>query len=82
MAELLVAQKEGGDLPANEATQRLVKIPEQAFSDKEFPGHAAWIDEGWKLHRIVSKQGKLSWELYHLSVDPAERNDLLDASDF
>jgi len=79
MAELLVAQKEGGDLPANEESQRLVKMPEKIFSDTEFPGHAAWIDEGWKLHRIVNKRGKLSWELYHLSVDPAEKNDLVDS---
>ena len=40
---------------------------------------AAWIDDDWKLHRIVNKQGELSWELYDLSADPAEKTDLLNS---
>lgn len=42
-----------------------------------FPGHAAWIDGDWKLHRIENKQnGKLRWELYNLRSDPQEASDL------
>ena len=32
---------------------------------------------GWKLHRIEKKeQGAVTWELYDLSADPQEENDL------
>jgi hypothetical protein len=45
----------------------------------EYPGHAAWIDGDWKLHCITNKQGKVSWELYNLAVDPLEKNDVINA---
>jgi arylsulfatase A-like enzyme len=42
-----------------------------------FPGHAAWLDHGWKLHRIENKKtGAVRWELYHLDQDAQEANDL------
>jgi arylsulfatase A-like enzyme len=38
-----------------------------------FPGHAAWLDWPWKLHRIEDrKTGDVAWELYDLSADPDE----------
>jgi len=77
MAELLAAQQQGDDLPANEQTQRAAKLPNPAFSDSKFPGHAAWIDGDWKLHRIANKRSNISWELYDLSVDPAEKINVL-----
>lgn len=43
-----------------------------------FPGHAAWIEEGWKLHRIEAKgTSQVRWELYDLGSDPGESRDLL-----
>jgi arylsulfatase A-like enzyme len=40
------------------------------------PGHAAWMDNDWKLHRIVAKEGGApKWELYNLAADSAEAQD-------
>lgn len=44
-----------------------------------FPGHAAWIEDGWKLHRLEEKAtGEVRWELYDLARDPAETRDRLE----
>jgi arylsulfatase A-like enzyme len=43
----------------------------------QFPGHAAWLDGTWKLHRIENRNsGRVTWELYDLSTDPTEARDL------
>lgn len=43
-----------------------------------FPGHAAWVDWPWKLHRIQKKDGgDVTWELYNLATDPDEDHVLL-----
>jgi arylsulfatase A-like enzyme len=76
MAELLQAQKAGGDLPPHVSSQQAAELPAPPYPLDEFPGHAAWIDGHWKLHRITNKQGRVSWELYHLVTDPGEENDL------
>jgi len=72
MADLLAAQQAGRDLPAHESSQRAAKLPEQPFSSDEFPGHAAWIDGDWKLHRIADQRGRVKWELYDLAQDRVE----------
>jgi len=41
-----------------------------------FPGHAAWLDWPWKLHRIQAESGDVRWELYNLDRDPEEQHDL------
>ncbi len=77
MQELLAAQQKGNDLPPHEANQQAGELPGLADADRNFPGHAAWIDGDWKLHRIADKQQHVTWELYDLAADPAEENDLL-----
>jgi arylsulfatase A-like enzyme len=78
MDELLAEQKAGRE-PAD---------PKQLFSDAgkiakqhpldRFPGHAAWLDGSWKLHRIENaKSDGVKWELYDLAADPKESRDLL-----
>jgi arylsulfatase A-like enzyme len=53
------------------------KIAEQHPLDR-FPGHAAWLDGSWKLHRIENaKSDGVKWELYDLAADPKESRDLL-----
>ena len=43
-----------------------------------FPGHAAWLDGNWKLHRIEdAKTHHITWELYDLAADPDESRALL-----
>jgi arylsulfatase A-like enzyme len=49
-----------------------------APSDR-FPGHSAWLDCDWKLHRIEDKQGTVTWQLYDLAADAQEMKDLLSA---
>ncbi len=79
MAELLAAQQAGGDLPPNAASATAADLPNPPHSLDAFPGHAAWIDGNWKLHRI--EQGKkptIRVELYDLAADPQETNDLAE----
>ena len=51
---------------------------EPPYPTDHFPGHSAWIDGDWKLHRIENKQGKVKWELYNLANDPKETTDLAE----
>ncbi len=44
-----------------------------------FPGHAAWNAWPWKLHRIESATGGISFELYNLIDDPRESNNRYSA---
>lgn len=41
-----------------------------------FPGHAAWLDWPYKLHRIQDTGGGIKTELYKLDNDSLEENDL------
>lgn len=73
MRELMEAQKKGEE-PSDPL--RLAadagKIGDPVPLNK-FPGHAAWLDWPWKLHRIEDKKtGDVEWELYDLSADPEE----------
>jgi arylsulfatase A-like enzyme len=77
MTELLVAQKKGNE-PDDKQKLRLDagKI-QKRYSAEKFPGHAAWTDGDWKLHRIADKSGdKVRFELYHLGKDRAETTDV------
>ncbi len=82
MRQLLEAQKRGdadgaGGGPGEDPLLRkdAGEIKRQHPEDR-FPGHAAWLQYPWKLHRIEGKDGKLSFELYHLVNDPMEAKDL------
>jgi arylsulfatase A-like enzyme len=81
MAELLAAQQAGGDLEPDPSSQAAAKLPDPPYAADEFPGHAAWIDGDWKLHRRTNKQGAVTWELYNLADDPAETTDLAQSED-
>jgi arylsulfatase A-like enzyme len=48
----------------------------EAYSEADLPGHAAWIDGNFKLHRIPAKDSKTAYELYDLAADPREEHDL------
>jgi arylsulfatase A-like enzyme len=48
----------------------------ERFSDAVLPGHAAWIDNQYKLHRIADKAGQAKYALFDLAQDPTEKNDL------
>jgi len=76
MAELLKEQESGVTntdeaLPDSHAGEISTKYAEDIF-----PGHAAWLDWPYKLHRIHSKDDEIIFELYNLEDDPEELNDL------
>jgi arylsulfatase A-like enzyme len=77
MASLLKAQKEGKEIddPARLFLDagKITKV----YPTDSFPGHSAWLDWPWKLHRIERKN-KIVWELYNLADDAQEANNLLD----
>ncbi|MBN2317062.1 MAG: sulfatase-like hydrolase/transferase [Sedimentisphaerales bacterium] len=77
MAELLEAQKAGDEI-GNRARLRMDagQIVKQ-YPEDSFPGHAAWLDWPWKLHRIQNNNGNVKLELYNLANDPKEQKDLL-----
>jgi arylsulfatase A-like enzyme len=77
MSELLDAQENGGDLEPHVSSQNAALLPDPRYPKDQFPGHSAWIDGDWKLHRIENKQSQVTWELYNLHSDPAETDDLL-----
>ncbi|MEE8452476.1 MAG: sulfatase-like hydrolase/transferase, partial [Thermoguttaceae bacterium] len=81
MGELFAAQQAGNDLPPHESSLRAAQLPNPAYPLDQYPGHAAWTDGDWKLHRIAKKQGEAAWELYNLAADPAEETDLAATED-
>jgi arylsulfatase A-like enzyme len=77
MSELLAAQAKGAE-PDDKGKLRLDagKI-QKRYSTEELPGHAAWIEDDWKFHRIAGKGGEaVRYELYNLAKDRVEKNDL------
>jgi arylsulfatase A-like enzyme len=78
MAELLEAQK-NGNMTGDSTRLRLEdsRINRQYPLDS-LPGHAAWLDWPWKLHRMEDRTGDVRWELYHLERDPGEERDQLE----
>lgn len=78
MEELYAAQRSGRepDDPARlyaDAAEIGPPVPLDRF-----PGHAAWLDGAWKLHRIEDpKSGDVTRALYDLDADPNETRDLL-----
>jgi len=76
MADLLQAQQNGGDLPANKASANATRLPSPGHSTSSFPGHAAWIQGDWKLHRIQPAGKAAKFQLYNLATDRSETTDL------
>ena len=75
MKAMLEAQEKGKKYsddyyPNLETGQITIQYPED-----DFPGHAAWLDWPWKLHRI-EKEDSVRVELYSLVDDPMENNNL------
>jgi len=77
MEELLEAQRHG-DMLGDMTHLRLESaVISRQYPEDSFPGHAAWNDWPWKLHRIQAEDGTITWELYNLDSDPQESRDRL-----
>jgi arylsulfatase A-like enzyme len=79
MAELLEAQK-NGDMVGDSSKLRLEANVITPYPVDTLPGHAAWLDWPWKLHRIQDKTGEINWELYNLERDSLETDNLLESN--
>jgi hypothetical protein len=76
MTELFEAQKQG-NIVGDSARLRIGDIKIAPSPMDSLPGHAAWLDWPWKLHRIQDKTGSTTWELYDLKNDSMEQVNLL-----
>ena len=79
MAELLASQAQGRETTEPERLRLDAGEIERQYPEDTFPGHSAWLDWPWKLHRIESESREVSFELYHLEEDPEEQADLAEA---
>ena len=78
MAELLEEQETGvTTVDTSKLALNAGKINIKYPADN-FPGHSAWLDWPYKLHRIKTNAGDINFELYNLETDPGETNDLYD----
>lgn len=81
MAKLLEAQQAGLTPPPEfppPPTKPAARLLATFEGGDELPGHAAWIDGRFKLHRVAAEDGSISYQLYDLVADPAETTDLAD----
>jgi len=77
MSELLQAQKEGKQVSDKSRLRLDAGKITGMYPEETFPGHAAWLDWPWKVHRIEEKTGNVKLELYNLTEDPEEKKDLV-----
>lgn len=75
---LQLQQEQAGTVPPTAAAALTpTALLQKHYPDSEYPGHAAWIEGDFKLHRIpVQKGARFQLELYNLKEDPREANDL------
>lgn len=76
MTELLALQKEGREETDPARLCLDAENIQKQYPEDSFPGHSAWLDWPWKLHRIQDKAGETKLELYNLADDPDEKTDL------
>lgn len=72
LEELAAEQKSGTVAPASERAPAQTGKLDAPWPTDRFPGHSAWLDGSWKLHRIEGPAGKVQWELYDLARDRVE----------
>jgi len=77
MESLLKAQQAGKDVDDASRLRLDAGVISRQYPEDSFPGHAAWLDWPWKLHRI-EKGANVKFELYNLAKDAMEETDLTD----
>jgi arylsulfatase A-like enzyme len=77
MSELLDAQQKG-DMVGDSSRLRLDDIRISALYPLDtLPGHAAWLEWPWKLHRILEDPENVHWELFDLEQDSMETTNII-----
>lgn len=76
MQQLLEAQANGDMLGELEMLRLDAGNIDSQYPEDTFPGHAAWLDWPWKLHRIQTDD-EIEFELYNLENDPLEAENRL-----
>jgi len=77
MPALLEAQSRGEIVSNTEYLMMNAGDISKQYSSDSFPGHSAWLNWPWKLHRIESKN-KVIFELYNLEADSMEILNMFD----
>ncbi|MGK0184531.1 MAG: arylsulfatase A-like enzyme [Verrucomicrobiales bacterium] len=80
MKELLDAQASGTEPNDPERLRLDAGVITKQFTHDAFPGHSAWLDWPWKLHRIQKMKENdpaVTWELYNLERDPLEEKSIV-----
>ena len=80
MTELFEAQQTGNMIGDTTRLRLEAGRLETSYPQDSIPGHAAWLDWPYKLHRIAEKGGEIRYELYNLEKDSMEQQDLSEAS--
>lgn len=75
MIALMEAQRAGHEFDPEGRLDLDAGEIKQQFPEDEFPGHAAWLEYPWKLHRIIENDRE-RFELYNLESDPEEARDV------
>jgi arylsulfatase A-like enzyme len=78
MSELLEAQKNGNMVTDSSRLRLDAGQITKIYSTDTLPGHAAWLEWPWKLHRISDQEGNLEFELYNLESDSMEVENLAE----
>ncbi len=76
MQQLFDAQRANKSVTVPKVSQNAAALPSTPHPLDSFPGHSAWIEKDWKLHRIEKNQ-KVTYELYDLANDPFEKKNVL-----
>jgi len=76
MEDLMAAQAQGREFDDEKKLRLEAGVIGTRYPEDTYPGHAAWLDWPWKLHRIEDDAGGVIRELYNLEADPMEENDL------
>jgi len=75
MLQLLNVQKAGKEIEDPGLLYQDAGRIDTQYPDDTFPGHAAWLDWPWKLHRLQTDRA-VRLELYHLGNDPQESDNV------
>jgi arylsulfatase A-like enzyme len=71
-----LARSQAGEAAATPVEAEPPAAATAKYSETDLPGHAAWIDDKFKLHRLPAGGGTFHYELYDLSADAEEKIDV------